>query len=204
MTQNSKQQFWTDEKGIKIPYNRTSKLERAKERYCSSMLIHAKMLNRDLKAFKESVQKMCDEVYQIAIIDYKASGKTKGNFTFFNFDRTIKIEVSINERIVFDDLMIASAKEIFDTFINEVIDTKVDFIKELINDAFSTTKGGLDSKKVLSLLKYRSKIKNTEFHRALDLIEQSISRPDSRTYFRVWEMNDKGEYKNIDLNFSSI
>jgi hypothetical protein len=79
-----------------------------------------------------------------------------------------------------------------------------EFVKELVDTAFSNSKGALDAKKVLSLLKHRTKIKNVLFQEALNLIEESIRRPDSKTYYRVWTKDEDGKYKNIDLNFSSI
>ena len=77
-------------------------------------------------------------------------------------------------------------------------------IVQLITDAFNKTKGQLDANKVLSLLRYRSKFKATKFQEALDLLEKSIRRPDSKTYFRVSYRKENGEYQVIDLNFSSI
>ena len=80
----------------------------------------------------------------------------------------------------------------------------MEFVKDLVTDAFSTSKGKLDAKKVMSLLKYRNKIKDYQFQEALNLIETSIRKPDSKTYFRVWERREDGSYGIVDLNFSSL
>ena len=83
-------------------------------------------------------------------------------------------------------------------------ETKEDFIKQMITDAFSTTKGKLDAKKVMSLLRYKSKVKTPLFLEAMDHLENSIRRPDSKQYFRVFGKLEDGSYQLIDLNFSSI
>ncbi len=155
-------------------------------------------------AFKSDIKAICEKVYTDFMESKSVNKQAKGNFTWFNFDRSIKIEVSINDRIEFDDLTMKACKEKFDEFLGLNLDEKQAFVKELINEAFSTSRGKLDAKKVMSLMKYRTKIKDTLFQDALDLLEQSIRRPDSRTYFRVWKKADDGQYKNIDLNFSSI
>jgi hypothetical protein len=143
-------------------------------------------------------------VYETSLEEYKVKPEQKGNFTWYNFDRTIKIEVSINDRIEFDDLQITACKQKLDEFLNEQLDSKTEFVREMVTDAFSTSRGKLDAKKVLSLMKYKSKIKHQLFQEALTLLTDSIRRPDSRTYFRIWEQQPDGRYELLDLNFSSI
>ena len=204
MVQTSKNQMWTDEAGMKIPYNRTTKLERTMEKQAAIVLKDAKALNAKLSAFKAEIRKICSEIYAAAMTEKGAKPDAKGNYTWFNFDRSIKIEVAINERIDFDDLTIKASKEKFDEFLNENIEGKAEFAKEMVKEAFTTSRGKFDAKKVMSLFKWRNKVTDKIFQEAITLLEQSIRRPDSRTYFRVWEKDDSGKYKNIDLNFSSI
>lgn len=204
MKQTSKDSVWTDETGMSIPYSRTTPLERKKETTAYRILSKAKALNEKLGDFKKEVAELCNEVYLKAVEELNTSGEGKGNFTFYNFDRSIKVEVSVSERIDFDDLTINACKEKLDEFITANVESKTEFVRELVNDAFTTQRGKLDAKKVMSLLKYRSKIRQKTFQEALDLLEQSIRRPSSKTYFRVWERDGQGEYKNVDLNFSSI
>lgn len=202
--QKSTDQFWTDESGSQVPYVRTTKSERLMEKESFRIFKEASRLSTDLKAFKNRIKEICQEVYDTYMSEKEASVKGKGNFVWFNFDRSIKIEVSINDRIEFDDLGIIACKAKLDEFFTGAIESKHDYVKEMAMDAFSTTTGKLDVKKVLSLLKWKSKIKEDLFQEAMKLIEDSIRRPDSKTYFRVWVKNDDGKYDNIDLNFSSL
>lgn len=201
--QKSTEQFWTDETGTQIPYARTTKSERFNEIASAGIAKAATSLNADLIAFKEKMKTTCEKVYSLYMLEKGNEKKGKGNFNWFNFDRSIKIEVSINDRIEFDDLGITACKDKLDEFLGGNVESKDAAVKALIMDAFNNTKGKLDSKKVMNLLRYRSKIKNQLFQEALKLLESSIRKPDSKTYFRVWVKDESGQYKNIDLNLSS-
>ncbi|MCL2290847.1 MAG: DUF3164 family protein [Bacteroidetes bacterium] len=204
MIHTTKDSMWTDEAGVQIPVSRITKLERLMENKSSAIVKKATSLNKQLSEFKLELRKVCNEIYAAAMAEKGAKTDAKGNYTWFNFDRSIKIEVAINERIDFDDLTIKASKEKFDKFLSENIQGKAEFAKELVTDAFTTSRGKLDTKKVMGLLKYRSKIQDETFQDAMTLLEQSIRRPDSKTYFRVWVKDGNGKYQNIDLNFSSI
>ncbi|MFK5950175.1 MAG: DUF3164 family protein [Methylococcales bacterium] len=204
MIQKVKDKQWINESGNLVPMAYISPGNRLKERSAGSLLKDAKRINDQLSEFKIKMQKLCDEVYEKMIEEFKAKKDTKGNFSWFNFDRSTKIDVSVNERIDFDDITIQACKQKLDEFLNESLDAKHEFVKEMVTDAFSTSKGNLDAKKVMNLLKWRKQVKAPLFQEALDLMEESIRRPDSKTYFRIWERDGSGEYHLIDLNFSSI
>ena len=189
---------------MEIPFNRITVEEKNRERHAAKLLIEARKISESLQAFKEHVAEVCTTVYDAYMAQRKITAPVKGNFTWYNFDRSIKIEVSVNERIEFDDMGLAACRAKLNEFIEGAIDSKVEFIKDLVNEAFSTSRGKLDSKKVMSLLKYKDKIKEPAYLEAMDYLEQSIRRSTSKAYFRVWEKNAVGEYEAIDLNFSSL
>lgn len=199
---------WTDESGIELPSNRISRAEKEREKQSEKVVREALKINEQLSKFHDLINGANEAVLKVQEKENKYLGKAlrsgKGNFTWYNFDRSIKIEVNVNEMIRFDEAKIAAARKLFDDFIDKNVSGTDDIIRQLINSAFANTKGGLDSKKVLSLMKYRTKIKDKGFQAALDLIADSISRPDSKRYYRVWAKNDEGAYENIELNFSSI
>ncbi len=204
MIQEVNKGVWIDETGREIPVKYINKSDKLKERYLGRISKRAEKLHNDLFEFKAEVSKLGQEVYDKAMEDFKVSGNGKGNYTLYNFDRSIRLETSINELITFDDLAIKASKEHLDVFFSENLDPKVEFIADLVKDAFSTTKGKLDTKKVMSLLKYKSKIKHESFQKSMVCLEEGIRRPSSKTYYRIAVRLDDGSYKNIDLNFSSI
>lgn len=205
--QNAKSPVWIDEAGNSIPYNRITSLERLKERKSFTLLTKSKMLSQKLVEFKQEVQSMVDEVIDAARAENAVKLEGKGNYTFYNFNRTIKIEVNVNELIRFDDMTIEAAKE---TLLN-LIRTNIqgdDFIISIVEDAFQNSRGRLDAKKVLGLKRHGQRIKSfeikAEWDKAMDLIDKSISRPKTKTYYKVWFKDGSGDYIPVELNFSNI
>ncbi|MCZ2393389.1 MAG: DUF3164 family protein [Chitinophagales bacterium] len=205
--QKSSDEFWTDESGVQIPYNRTTPLERAKEIKIEQLYRKSIKINEALVAFKSDIEAIVADMIDMArkANDVKLNGK--GNFTFFNFDRSLKIEVNISELIRFDDLTLEAAKEVLLGVVRKNV-TGDEFILSLVEDAFQTSRGRLDTRKILGLKKHTQRIKTKdireEWEKAMSLIDQSISRPDSKTYYRVWAKDLSGQYQSVELNFSSI
>jgi predicted HTH domain antitoxin len=201
---NKDTKVWYDEQGKEIPCEYLSGSLKLKESTAAILVRRAKVLNLSLKKFKKEIADRSLAVHQKAMEDYKAKGDTKGSYTYFNFDRSIKIEVSIAERIDFDDLAIKAAKEKLDLFLNANLDAKTEFLKDMVIDAFSTSRGKIDSKKVISLMRYQTKITDQLFQEAIQILSDGIRRPGSKTYFRIFERIADGSYKLIELNFSAL
>lgn len=202
--QTAKDALWFDEAGASIPYQRISKLERSMEKSAAKFHKQALNLNKGLEDFKREVYEMCEELHTNYMKSKGVSKESKGNWTWYNFDRSIKIEVSVNEQIAFDDLAIEAAKSKLSEFLSSEITSENEVIKQMVLSAFETRSGRLDTKKVMSLLKYKERVKSPVFLAALDLIESAIRRPQSKTYFRVSQRMEDGSYEVIDLNFSSV
>ena len=202
--QTSKDKFWKDETGQEVPFGRITTIERMKESNAFALSITAQKIHDSIAAFKDNIRAVCQEVFDAVMTAKEKSKATKGGFTWYNFNSSLKIEVSINEQIEFDGLLIEKAKQKLDEMISEGINAEKSFIKSLVLSAFETSKGKLDTKKVLGLKKHTDRIKDKRFHEAMAFIDSSIRRPTSKTYFRVWVKNDQGQYESIDLNFSSI
>jgi len=203
-TQTSKNQLWVDESGVKIPYSRITTTERLKEKNAGKLLKDAIEANKRLAALKTLVQKYTDEVITAFATENNVNRVNKGTITWYNFDRSIRIEADVSEKIAFDELSILAAKELLDSFLSQNINPKVEYVREMITDAFATSKGKLDTKKVLSLMKWKSKIPDKEFTDAMNLIEAGIRKPSCKIYYRISVRNAEGKYDIIDLNFSSI
>ena len=204
------QKIWQDENGIVIPANRVTASEKLRERACEKLQKESEKLSNKIAELKAMFGELTDEVYEAVMAENNIdTADRKGNFTFFNFDRSIKVEVDVNERIEFDDAMIAVAKEHLDVFITNATSTAVDeMIRDMINDAFSTSRGKLDTKKVLNLTRYRSRVdaeKYPNFHLAIDAIEKAIRKPTSKRYHRIFiKRNEEDGYEAINLNFSAL
>lgn len=199
-----KEKIWLDGQGIGIPHDRVTKTEKLKERYSYKLATDAYGINKKIIDFKELMRGMCHEVFTSVMTEKEMQKATKGNFTWYNFNSTIKIEVSINENIEFDGLLIEKAKQKLLEMVREGISKDKLFLEELIVSAFQTSHGKLDTKKVMGLKKHAKRITDARYHDAMKLIDEASKVNGSKTYFRVWVRDDHGQYQNIDLNFSSI
>lgn len=202
--QTSKEKSWTDESGSAIPYDRTTKFERAAEVSTYSMATRALRLHEGLTEFKDFVRSEAERLYQLFVTENGQIGKGKGSATFFNFDRSIKVVVKSSEQITFDENTIELAKNEMDELMAEGLEGAKDFIKPILMDAFSTSNGKLDTKKVLGMKKWRSRVNHPKFDKMCDYIDKAIRRPSSRDYYQVWVRDENGEYQDIQLNFASI
>lgn len=203
--QKAKQSHWQDEAGENIPYNRTTKYERKAERVLASLGKGAIDLNAKLSAFKDKVANEAQGLYDAYMQEKNGKiGKNKGNVTLFNFDRSLKVQVDVTERITFDDLAIQNVQNKLMSFIDEAVSSEKDFIKSIVQSAFETSRGKLDVKKVLSLKKHADRIKNPTYHEAMKELDAAIRRPKSKTYFRVSVRNEQGGYDDVQLNFAAL
>jgi len=197
---------WLDEEGKVIPYNRTTPYERKAETLISKLAKEAININVKLLNFKSEVKAQAEELYKtfVAANNGKIQGKGKGGITLYNFDRSIKIEVAINEPIHFDEEFIKLAKAELDALLKDSLKEVASWIEPLIMSAFEKSRGELDTDKVLSLKKHASRITDPRYKKAMDFIDKAINRPTSKEYYRVWVRNDAGQYQNVQLNFSAI
>lgn len=192
---------WVDLNGNKVPAQYVPKLDKERERITLKYLAKAKKLSEQLANLKEELLADCDWVYDQMLAENNVPGNSKGGFSLSTFDRSAKIEISIQERIEFDDL-ISVAHEKIKQYIEEKTQGVDHDLQQLINQAFETRKGRMDVKRILGL--FRLQINHPLWIDAMELIKKSISRNSSKRYARVWEKDKEGEYRSVELNFSSI
>jgi hypothetical protein len=203
----AKDKIWIDESGSLIPYNRTTPTERKREKSAFQLAKKAININNLLSDFKEFVSLATEEVLNDAREANEVKLDLKGNYTWYNFDRSIKIQVDISEPIKFDEIQIAAAKEKLMNLIRTNISGD-EFIISIVEDAFQTSTGRLDPKKILGLRKHSKRIKSTllkaQWEETMSLIDESITRPKSKSYYKIWIKNSEGKYDGVELNFSAI
>lgn len=203
----SKDKIWIDEAGDQIPYNRTTAIERKKEKHAFSLLKKGKAVYQVLADLKAAIREASDEVLNAEREASNVKLSEKGNYTWYNFDKSIKIQVDVSEPIRFDEIKIAAAKE----KLMELIRTNIsgdEFIISIAEDAFQTSSGKLDPKKILGLRKHSARIRNEKIKQKFDdtmkLIDSSITRPKSKSYYKIWVKDSEGKYQGVELNFSNI
>jgi hypothetical protein len=193
--------IWKNHKGETVPAPYVPTIDKEKERLAIRIYKQSSDISKKLAKLKADWLTECDKLYNEMLKNANITVGKKGNYTISSFDKNIKIEVNVSERIEFtDQINMAQAK------INEFLAEKTEGIdpdlSQIINQAFKTSKGQMDTKSVLGL--FTLKITHKKWLEAMELIKQSISRNSSKRYMRIWKKDSNEEYKAVELNFSSI
>lgn len=128
----------------------------------------------------------------------------RGNYKIFNQSEDLCVDVSEQIGISFDDILLAEAKKLFYDFIDETLKGNAAFIADLVKSAFEASRGQLDSRKILHLLKFRKEITDERFQKGCELIELSQRQLQSKRYYRFSVRDDDGKYQTISLQFSHL
>lgn len=162
-------------------------------------------INAQLAAFKDMLLRAHTEVLDVFKMSEGVNVKeTKGNKVWYNFDRSIMVECSVQERIEFDELLMTGAREKLNQYLASKLTSDEEFLVEMVTSAFETTNGKLDSKRIMHLLSYRRKVRAAMFQEALDMIEKAMQRTYSKTYFNVSLRKEDGSYEAVKLNLSQL
>jgi hypothetical protein len=204
-----KDSVWVNAAGDAVPVKFVPKVDKVKESLGQKVHKAALQAEKQLSDLHKLLTEASTEVLQLIRDEYAVkSGKQKkqgkGAFTWFNFDRSIKIEGDVNDIVKWDGPLMTEAHELLKQYINANLNGANELIAGLVTAAFANTRGMIDSGKVFQILKYQDKIKNKEFQKACELMKQAQTIDRTKMYMRVWEKADTGEYRNINLNFSSI
>lgn len=180
--------------------------EKLKDQLVECILRKVEEHNKLLKALKDDINDDIESYLDILLEKYNINAKDsakKGNFTFEDYAKTLKVQVQMAEKIQFNDkLNIAKAK--IDEYLNDIVKDSSEDIKVLINKAFEVDKkGNLDSKKILSLRSYD--IKDARWKEAMEIIAESVEIVGIKPYIRFYKRDKATDsYTAISLDFANI
>jgi hypothetical protein len=205
ITRQKANKEWHDEAGHTIMYKQLKRSEKVNEKNTYEIAIAASKVNKALGKLRDFIEEKVAECVNAFHNDYKGKRtEFKGNYTLFSFDRSIKVEISVSNPIKFDDLTIQKAKDTLKEFLNEGLQAKEEVTKQMVLDAFETSRGKLDVDKIMSLKRYSDRIDDKRWRNAMKLIDQAIRRPATATYYKVSVRNERGQYEYIKLDLAHV
>ncbi|WLT30760.1 DUF3164 family protein [Geothrix sp. PMB-07] len=168
-----------------------------------SIAARARERSGELAEFKSTVQSEIDEFVLTSAARFKAKlGGAKGNLTLLSFDGRFKVIQANQDNIAFDERL-QVAKAIIDKCIKRWSDGADAKLMALVNDAFQVDKAGnVSIRRVLGLRKLE--IDDKDWKRAMDAISESVQVVSSKSYLRVYERDEAGEYKPISLDMAGV
>jgi hypothetical protein len=208
-THTTKDASWTNAAGDTVPLKFIGHADKVKERNAAAIRNAALKVEKALSDLYDQmgltiaeVERAVKEEYEIKNRKKKPEGK--GNFQWYNFDGSICVASKINDVVKWDDQMMKEANLLLTDYISTSLGEVNVLISKLVSGAFANTKGKIDGSKVFQILSYQNEITNNKFQRACELMRDAQSIDRSKLYMMVSERMENGEFRNINLNFSSI
>lgn len=193
---------WIDDKDIYVDKKRVFSHEITAERNAVKIYNESIKVQKSLKSLYELLNQSTNKVQGTETDDLKP----KKNFTFYSFDKSVKVEKLVQSLPEYDNDKIKSAKEKFDLYIDKTKKDEVDGyllgIVELIKSAFETKSGKFDKSK-LGILIGQKKIKDETFQEAVKELEGAIQTNREKTYYNVY-VKMGHEYIQINLRLSGV
>lgn len=168
-----------------------------------SIAARAREKSGELTEFKTMAMAEVDDFVQTSAARFKAKlGGSKGNLSLISFDGRFKVVVAKQDSITFDERL-QVAKGLIDQCIKKWSDGADANLLALVNNAFQVDKAGNVS--VRRVMDLRSlEIDDRTWKKAMDAIAESFKVVGSKSYLRVYERNEAGEYLPISLDMAAV
>lgn len=195
--------FMEDGDGNLRRKDRIKPLEIDRDKLTRELFANAILVHDELHAFTQKLKKDVSEFINHAMKNYdKRLGGTKGNVTLFSFDRRIKIERSRQDRLCFNENLIA-AKAMIDECIKRWSKGSNKNLQAIVQGAFKTDKEGrFSAAKVLSLRQHN--IQDEQWQKAMNALADAIEVDSSAEYFRIYYRLENGTYCQLALDIANI
>jgi hypothetical protein len=202
---NKKNQIWRNAAGDEVPVKFVPEIDKSREALAGGVYAAALKVETALAALYDIMNAATKAILQEVKKEFELKQKThKGNITWYNFDKSIKVEADMNDVVKWDESLMAEAKILVDEYIDKQLSDEQKLIKKIATAAFSNSKGLIDTRQVFQLLKWEPEINSVKYSKACNLMRQAQSVASTKLYMRVWEKMDNSQYRNINLNFSSL
>lgn len=195
--------YMTDPQGRMVPLDMIKDIDLERDSLVKEIVADAYKTAKVLGDFKQRAMDDVGAFVELSAEKYGAKlGGKKGNVTLTSFDGRYKILRAIAERVYFDERLQA-AKSLIDECIHAWSADSRPEVKVLIDEAFQVDKqGNINTNRILSLR--RLPIKDEKWCKAMDAIGDALQVGGSKSYLRVYERQDDGSYKQINLDIAAI
>lgn len=196
-------QYRKDAKGNLVPLANIKEIDLLRDELVMEITAKARAVQENIADFKRSAFDDIAAFVQLSADRYDvALGGKKGNVTLHSFDGQYRVNLSMQDTLVFDEGLLA-AKALIDECINEWTEGSRTELKTLINAAFQVDKeGNISTARVLGLR--RLDIKDDKWQRAMEALSDSLQVHTSKQFVRVYKRDDAGEYQLVSLDIAKV
>lgn len=196
-------QYRQDAKGNLVPLANIKEIDLLRDELVMEIAAKAKTVQQQMAVFKADSMADIAAFVQLSADRYDVSlGGKKGNVTLHSFDGQYRVNLSMQDTLVFDEGLLA-AKALIDECINEWTEGSRSELKTLINAAFQVDKeGNISTARVLGLR--RLDIKDDKWQRAMEALSDSLQVHTSKQFVRVYKRDEAGDYQLVSLDIAKV
>jgi hypothetical protein len=198
-------EIWTDGNGETVPRKWVPDWEKVQERKVNAIFTIAKAAYEQLYNKKKEIKKHAEQLIREYYKYHKLDQEQK-SFTFYNFSRTLMVEVDNSNSLEYDKNLIEQASIHFKDYLDDQMGKIDPALKEVLEAMIlDVRREKMNVGTVKKLEHLGRKVDHPEMDKAMSLIDQAKGRGLSRVYYRVRVKNpDDNSYDMIDINFSAI
>ena len=189
--------------GNLVPIENIREIDLTRDEFVLGVIKKAEQISAMLAEFKRDLAGDIQAFLELSAEKYGADmGGARGNLSLVSFDGKHKVLRAVADRLEFDERLQA-AKSLIDDCLREWTKDSRSEIRALIDNAFQVDKKGrINAKRILGLRQL--KIDDPTWLKAMEAIGDALTVTGSCTYYRVYERDDKGEYQQVQLDFSGV
>jgi len=186
-----------------VPTKTIKQIDLDRNKLVLDVVKKAKKIRDPLAAFKKETGKRIEAFIEHSAKQYDASvGGKKGNVSLYSFDGKFKLMRTYSDTLQFDE-QIQVAKSLIDECL--VIWSKGSNvnIKAIVLKAFKADKqGNLSIQRVLELKQHN--FKDEKWVQAMKAIDNSMHLVGRKSYIRIYERDESGQYQPMSLDIASL
>lgn len=202
-TQTAPEGYVMNAKGHYVPLSAVKEIDKLRDDVVQDIISRAKELRSQMIGVKDIMFGNFHEFVELSAHEYDTKiGGQKGNVSLLSFDGKYKVQIAIQDNLVFDERL-QVAKSLIDECLRDWTKDSNDNIKAIIDNAFAVDKEGkINIRRVLSLRSLN--ITDDEWQKAMQAISDATQVISSKEYMRFYERDEYGKYQQITLDFASV
>ncbi|MDI4500797.1 DUF3164 family protein [Moraxella nonliquefaciens] len=202
-TQTAPEGYVMNAKGHYVPLSAVKEIDKLRDDVVQDIISRAKELRSKMIGVKDIMFGNFHEFVELSAHEYDTKiGGQKGNVSLLSFDGKYKVQIAIQDNLVFDERL-QVAKSLIDECLRDWTKDSNDNIKAIIDNAFAVDKEGkINIRRVLSLRSLN--ITDDKWQKAMQAISDATQVISSKEYMRFYERDEYGKYQQITLDFASV
>ncbi|MEK0158308.1 DUF3164 family protein [Pseudoalteromonas piscicida] len=197
--------YMKDGKGNLVAIANIKQTDLIKDEFVKQAVALAEKQQKELADFKRLQMEQADNFMELLAQEYDVNlGGKKGNVTLRSFDNKLAVSIQSQERIELGPEEKLATELIFQC-LDEWSEGSNQNIKAVVKKAFSTDKQGkVNPQRILGLRRLEIVDETGKWHRAMDILAESINVIDSVRFIRFYKQDDHGNDNAVSLDIAKL